>query len=71
MNDLDPNSPQPNQYPWIRPMPVMWLCVIICIALIILGTWLSRQQPKTPATPPATPQQSPATPASNGSDYPA
>ena len=59
MNELDPNAQPPNPYPWLKPMPVMWLCVIICIALIVLGTWMSRQKVNSPVDPPTTEQKTP------------
>ena len=37
----DETSPV-NPYPWLRPMPLMWLCVIICIVLIVVGSLMNR-----------------------------
>jgi|GEM_PF-2090681 len=34
--------PEVNPYPWLQPMPMMWLCVFICIALIVLGAVLNK-----------------------------
>lgn len=31
-----------NPYPWFRPMPVVWVCVIICIVLIVVGSLMNK-----------------------------
>ncbi len=42
---LDPATEDPlrNPIPWFRPLPVMWLCIVICIALIVVGSLLNRR----------------------------
>ncbi len=31
-----------NPYPWFKPMPVVWVCVIICIVLIVVGSMMNQ-----------------------------
>ena len=38
----DGGSNDENPYPWFKPMPVVWICVIICIVLIVVGSMMNK-----------------------------